>query len=153
MVKQEIRSLKRDTDSIAVVYDQDNQNIHLANEANCGENLVPIGKGPDAVPSITGGCGGSSSSSTVSPSSTVSSSRSPSSLSSEDHTPTTTSAPHSTNAAFSTPASNNSTLAVPSKPTASQTSVSPPAFTGSAGTMAKNAVAIFGAVGVALAFL
>ncbi|OCL07673.1 acid protease, partial [Glonium stellatum] len=39
-----------------VVYDQDNQNLHLANTADCGTNVVAIGKGPDAVPSITGGC-------------------------------------------------------------------------------------------------
>ncbi|UNI19363.1 hypothetical protein JDV02_005549 [Purpureocillium takamizusanense] len=37
-----------------VVYDQDNQNIHIANNEDCGSNLIPIGKGPDAVPSVTG---------------------------------------------------------------------------------------------------
>ncbi|KUJ09240.1 acid protease [Mollisia scopiformis] len=39
-----------------VVYDQDNMNIHLANAASCGSNLVPIGKGLDAVPALTGDC-------------------------------------------------------------------------------------------------
>ncbi|POR36777.1 Secreted aspartic proteinase, partial [Tolypocladium paradoxum] len=34
------------------VYDQDNRNIHLANSKDCGSNLVAIGKGPDAVPSV-----------------------------------------------------------------------------------------------------
>jgi len=136
-----------------VVYDQDNRNIHLANEANCGQELVSIGKGPDAVPSITGGCsGGPSSSSAVSPSATLSNSRSSSSPSSENHTPTITPVPHSTNAAYSTPVYVSSTLAVPSKPNASHTTVLPPAFTGSAGIMTKNIAAIFGAVGMALAF-
>ncbi|ODA79856.1 hypothetical protein RJ55_05453 [Drechmeria coniospora] len=35
-----------------VVYDQDNRNIHLANNEDCGSNLISIGKGPDAVPSV-----------------------------------------------------------------------------------------------------
>ncbi|PHH83304.1 hypothetical protein CDD82_2274 [Ophiocordyceps australis] len=39
-----------------VVYDWDNRNIHLANNEDCGSKLVPIGKGPDAVPSIMGEC-------------------------------------------------------------------------------------------------
>ncbi|KAN0089369.1 acid protease [Hyaloscypha variabilis] len=39
-----------------VVFDQDNQNIHLAQGANCGTNLVAIGKGVDAVPSLQGDC-------------------------------------------------------------------------------------------------
>ncbi len=39
-----------------VVYDQDNNNIHLAESADCGSNLVAIGKGADAVPSIVGAC-------------------------------------------------------------------------------------------------
>lgn len=39
-----------------VVYDQDNRNLHLAQAANCGTNLVAISSGPDAVPSVTGDC-------------------------------------------------------------------------------------------------
>ncbi|KAL7782899.1 acid protease [Trichoderma afarasin] len=39
-----------------VVYDWDNRNIHLANSADCGSHLVAIGKGPDAVPLLTGDC-------------------------------------------------------------------------------------------------
>ncbi|CZR62854.1 uncharacterized protein PAC_12751 [Phialocephala subalpina] len=39
-----------------VVYDQDNQNIHLANAASCGTNLVSIGKGSNAVPDLAGEC-------------------------------------------------------------------------------------------------
>jgi hypothetical protein len=41
-----------------VVYDQDNRNLHLAQAANCGSNLVEIGSGTDAVPSVTGDCTG-----------------------------------------------------------------------------------------------
>ncbi|KAK3940419.1 aspartic peptidase domain-containing protein [Diplogelasinospora grovesii] len=43
-----------------VVYDQDNRNLHLAQAANCGTNLVAIGSGVNAVPSSTGACTGSS---------------------------------------------------------------------------------------------
>lgn len=39
-----------------VVFDQDNRNLHIAQAANCGENLVAIGSGKDAVPSVTGEC-------------------------------------------------------------------------------------------------
>ncbi|KAH7318373.1 aspartic peptidase domain-containing protein [Stachybotrys elegans] len=39
-----------------VVYDWDNRNILLANNEDCGTNLVPIGSGPDAVPSLVGEC-------------------------------------------------------------------------------------------------
>ncbi|PNY25485.1 Secreted aspartic proteinase, partial [Tolypocladium capitatum] len=39
-----------------VVYDQDNRNIHVANTEDCGSNLVAIGKGPNAVPSVAGDC-------------------------------------------------------------------------------------------------
>jgi hypothetical protein len=41
-----------------VVYDQDNRNLHLAQAANCGSNLVEISSGADAVPSVTGDCTG-----------------------------------------------------------------------------------------------
>ncbi|RCI16996.1 putative aspartyl protease [Ophiocordyceps polyrhachis-furcata BCC 54312] len=40
-----------------VVYDWDNRNIHLAPSHDCGSRLVPIGSGPDAVPSVAGECG------------------------------------------------------------------------------------------------
>ncbi|KAK4221509.1 putative eukaryotic aspartyl protease [Podospora fimiseda] len=39
-----------------VVFDQDNRNLHIAQAANCGTNLVAIGSGTDAVPSQTGRC-------------------------------------------------------------------------------------------------
>lgn len=31
-------------------------NIHLANAASCGTNLISIGKGPDSVPALVGDC-------------------------------------------------------------------------------------------------
>ncbi|KAL1841820.1 hypothetical protein VTJ49DRAFT_6573 [Mycothermus thermophilus] len=40
-----------------VVYDWDNREIHIAETADCGSELVPIGAGPDAVPNIEGKCG------------------------------------------------------------------------------------------------
>ncbi|GJN67732.1 hypothetical protein PLICBS_001760 [Purpureocillium lilacinum] len=39
-----------------VVYDQDNKNIYIANNEDCGSNLIAIGKGPNAVPSVVGEC-------------------------------------------------------------------------------------------------
>lgn len=39
-----------------VVFDQDNRNLHIAQAADCGTNLVAIGSGSDAVPSATGRC-------------------------------------------------------------------------------------------------
>ncbi|ROW02148.1 hypothetical protein VSDG_02362 [Cytospora chrysosperma] len=39
-----------------VVYDQDNRNLHLAQAANCGSNLVAFSSGEDAVPSVAGDC-------------------------------------------------------------------------------------------------
>lgn len=41
-----------------VVYDQDNGNLHLAQAEDCGENIIAIGSGVDAVPSSTGQCTG-----------------------------------------------------------------------------------------------
>lgn len=43
-----------------VVFDWDNQNIHVAANEDCGTNLIPIGSGPDAVPaSAIGECASS----------------------------------------------------------------------------------------------
>lgn len=41
-----------------MVYDQDNENLHLAQAEDCGEHIIPIGSGVDAVPSSTGLCSG-----------------------------------------------------------------------------------------------
>lgn len=81
------------------VFDQDNMNIHLAQAANCGQNLVVISSGPNAVPSVTGKCGGSTSS-TSSTSSTKATSTSSttrphkSSTSTKTHPTGTTTRPH-----------------------------------------------------------
>ncbi|KAL7955286.1 acid protease [Trichoderma compactum] len=43
-----------------VVFDWDNQNIHIAANEDCGTELIPIGSGPDAVPaSAIGQCASS----------------------------------------------------------------------------------------------
>jgi len=39
-----------------VVHDQDNRNLHMAQAASCGSNIVSIGSGSNAVPSVTGLC-------------------------------------------------------------------------------------------------
>ncbi|KAM3075640.1 hypothetical protein ACMFMG_007774 [Clarireedia jacksonii] len=39
-----------------VVFDQDNANVHIAQAANCGTNIVPIKKGVNGVPSAVGDC-------------------------------------------------------------------------------------------------
>ncbi|TVY43409.1 Candidapepsin, partial [Lachnellula occidentalis] len=48
--------------SAYVVYDQDNSNVLLAQAANCGTNILAIGTGVNAVPSVTGACTASASS-------------------------------------------------------------------------------------------
>ncbi|KAI8712777.1 Peptidase A1 domain-containing protein [Fusarium sp. LHS14.1] len=50
-----------------VVYDWDNRNIWLANNEDCGSKLVTIGKGPNAVPALTGECSRSDGNTTVVP--------------------------------------------------------------------------------------
>lgn len=42
------------TNSCSAVFDWDNEEIHLAQAANCGSDIVPITTGLGAVPSITG---------------------------------------------------------------------------------------------------
>lgn len=39
-----------------VVYDWDNRNIWLASNEDCGSKLIAIGKGPNAIPPLTGEC-------------------------------------------------------------------------------------------------
>ncbi|KAF7960908.1 hypothetical protein EAE96_000580 [Botrytis aclada] len=39
-----------------VVFDQDNTNVHIAQAASCGSNIVPITSGINGIPSITGAC-------------------------------------------------------------------------------------------------
>jgi hypothetical protein len=40
----------------SVVYDFDNEQIHIAQAGNCTEDLTTIGSGPRAVPNVTGSC-------------------------------------------------------------------------------------------------
>lgn len=47
--------------SVYAVFDWDNQQVYFGKKANCGNNVVAIGNGSDAVPT-TGGCGSGSSS-------------------------------------------------------------------------------------------
>ncbi|VUC30155.1 unnamed protein product [Clonostachys rosea] len=49
-----------------VVFDWDNENAHIAQSANCTSEIVPATTGPDAVPSVTGNCEASPSTSNVS---------------------------------------------------------------------------------------
>ncbi|KUJ08226.1 acid protease [Mollisia scopiformis] len=62
--------------SAYIVYDQDNFNIHIAQGADCGTNVIPITTGVDAVPSVTGQCTAVSSTSSSSSSKKTSSSSS-----------------------------------------------------------------------------
>lgn len=39
-----------------VVFDWDNEEVHIAQGADCGSEIVAIGSGSDAVPSVTGAC-------------------------------------------------------------------------------------------------
>ncbi|KAM0541348.1 hypothetical protein ACHAPJ_013268 [Fusarium lateritium] len=59
-----------------VVYDWDNRNVWLANNEDCGTNLVAIGTGPNAVPDLVGQCGSDSTSTSGLPTSTESASES-----------------------------------------------------------------------------
>jgi hypothetical protein len=56
-----------------VVYDWDNRNVWIANNEDCGTNLVAIGTGPDAVPDLVGECGSDSEATTTSASETAAS--------------------------------------------------------------------------------
>uniref|UniRef100_A0A8H7KDJ4 Peptidase A1 domain-containing protein n=1 Tax=Bionectria ochroleuca TaxID=29856 RepID=A0A8H7KDJ4_BIOOC len=92
-----------------VVYDWDNRNIHIANNEDCGSNLVAIGKGANAVPSLTGDCPSSnptSSSSTSAPASTTSVSST-----STSEPPKTTSSSSSSSSASSSSSSSSSSSA------------------------------------------
>jgi hypothetical protein len=55
-----------------VVYDWDNRNVWIANNEDCGTNLVAIGTGPDSVPDLVGQCGSDSDATTTSASETAS---------------------------------------------------------------------------------
>ncbi|KAI8676303.1 hypothetical protein LRP88_10687 [Fusarium phalaenopsidis] len=48
-----------------VVFDWDNEEIQVAQAANCSSEIVPIGRGSDAVPSVVGACGSNTTTSTT----------------------------------------------------------------------------------------
>ncbi|KAL2694760.1 hypothetical protein Neosp_001347 [[Neocosmospora] mangrovei] len=48
-----------------VVFDWDNENIHIAQAASCSSEIVPIGRGSGAVPSVVGACGSNTTASTT----------------------------------------------------------------------------------------
>lgn len=76
-----------------VVYDMDNRNLHIAKSNDCGSALLPIGSGPDAVPSVEGDCGkepGPTTSSTISTSSPISANSTSSAIPTNSTKPTTT---------------------------------------------------------------
>ncbi|RSL88367.1 hypothetical protein CEP51_001734 [Fusarium floridanum] len=54
-----------------VVYDWDNRNIWLASNEDCGSKLVAIGKGPNAVPALTGECDSSNGNTTTVPTTSI----------------------------------------------------------------------------------
>ncbi|KAK3372061.1 aspartic peptidase domain-containing protein [Podospora didyma] len=101
-----------------VVYDWDNQKIHLAQTADCGTNLVAIGSGSNAVPSLAG-CGGASSTSSSASSTATSSSSSISSSTSSFVTSTTSSSSSSSTVASSSTASSTATSSESSTSTGS----------------------------------
>ncbi|RSL51143.1 hypothetical protein CEP54_011580 [Fusarium duplospermum] len=47
-----------------VVFDWDNEEIHIAQAAKCSSEIVPIGQGRNAVPSVVGACGSNATSTT-----------------------------------------------------------------------------------------
>ncbi|AEO71929.1 uncharacterized protein THITE_2097958 [Thermothielavioides terrestris NRRL 8126] len=107
--------------SAYVVYDWDNRNIHLGQSADCGTNLVPIGKGPDAVPSLRGECG-QASSTTTSATSSPTSSHPTSTHGSTSSTPTS---PPSGNATTSSPTITKTTITYTTHTTYTVTSCPP----------------------------
>ncbi|OAQ64839.1 secreted aspartic proteinase [Pochonia chlamydosporia 170] len=103
-----------------VVYDQDNRNIHLANNEDCGSSLVSIGKGPDAVPSVEGDCGKPkpTTSSTTIASTTSTRATTSATIPTGNNSTVTSSKPTTTTSASVPTGGNNSTI-TSSKPTTS----------------------------------
>ncbi|KAF2494423.1 acid protease [Lophium mytilinum] len=122
-----------------VVYDQDNQNLLLANTDDCGSELVAIEKGPDAVPSVTGACAASTSSSSTSSSTTSSSpTSSTSSLSISTTTSSSSSASLSSSASSSSSSSATSGTSTTASSTASSSSTSSSSASSSSSSVASS---------------
>ncbi|CAH0017245.1 unnamed protein product [Clonostachys rhizophaga] len=121
-----------------VVYDWDNRNIHLANNEDCGSNLVAIGKGANAVPSLTGDCPSSnptSSSSTSAPASTTS----VSSTSTSEPPKTTSSSSSSSSASSLSSSSSASSVASTSSTSRSSTQTPQSSSSSAPGTPISSA--------------
>lgn len=82
--------------SAYVVFDHDNRNVHLAQSAECGTNLVAIGQGTNAVPSLEGGCSPPVTSTTSTAPPTTSTSAPPDSTTSTEPPTSTTEPPVTT---------------------------------------------------------
>ncbi|KAH0594468.1 hypothetical protein MHUMG1_07818 [Metarhizium humberi] len=112
------------------VYDQDNRNIHLANNEDCGSSLLAIGTGPDAVPSVEGDCGRPKPTTTSTHSKTTSApipTGHNSTISSTQSTPSSSSvasptSTHSRTTSATIPTAHDSTVITSAKPTASSSS-------------------------------
>ncbi|AEO62142.1 hypothetical protein MYCTH_2313164 [Thermothelomyces thermophilus ATCC 42464] len=128
--------------SAYVVYDWDNRNIYLAQSDDCGSNLVAIGSGPDAVPSIVGECGKPKPTSTSTFSKTSSKTSTASKTSSTSDS-TSSSSSHVTTSSSSTTATTLSTHKPPF-PTASGnfTTTRSPTTTTASSTISKSTLTI-----------
>ncbi|KAG8424616.1 hypothetical protein J3458_001389 [Metarhizium acridum] len=111
------------------VYDQDNRDIHLANNEDCGSSLVAIGTGPDAVPSVEGDCGRPEPTTTSTHSKTTLATipTGNSTISSAKHTTSSSSvvsptSTHSTTSSAAIPTAHNSSVIPSAKSTASSSS-------------------------------
>ncbi|KAM0433491.1 hypothetical protein ACHAPT_004371 [Fusarium lateritium] len=99
-----------------VVYDWDNENVWLANNEDCGTNLVAIGSGANSVPDIVGECASDSTNTSDLPTSTEASTGSTASTESvtstetEASTESETSSGSATSIGSSATASTESTL-------------------------------------------
>ncbi|PVH85072.1 acid protease [Cadophora sp. DSE1049] len=113
--------------SCYTVFDQDNDNLLLAQYVDCGTNIIPIGSGVNAVPSVTGACKPTSTIASSTSKSSTSSVRSTSSLKSSTSVKPTSSIPSSKSSTSTTlrSTSSSSSRSVPIsssvKPTVSTT--------------------------------
>ncbi|KAK6585371.1 hypothetical protein PZA11_002098 [Diplocarpon coronariae] len=69
--------------SCYTVFDQDNGNLLLAQYQDCGSNIIPIGSGVNAVPSVTGACRPTRTAASITSKSSTRPSKSPSTSSSK----------------------------------------------------------------------
>jgi hypothetical protein len=116
-----------------VVFDWDNREIHIANNEDCGTSIEPIGSGPDAVPSIEGGCSPTTTTTSSRPTSTTSKPSTSTTTSTEDDTtatsdddgpsPTDTEATNTASHPETTSSEDDGTVTAPPTVTATATSI------------------------------